>query len=115
MSVMSVKTSAISATTTPMASIRHRKPLLQLPAQLLIFVIEIYMKNIRYAKRTIFSAKAMKRSRRRTSGIGVLARALAKMPLKTVAAMLNTTEMLPSTPVMREESMTKDKLTRTPW
>jgi len=112
---MTVRTSATSATTTPMASIRHRKALLQLPAQLLIFVIEICMKNTRYARHTIFSAKAMKRTRRRTSGIGVLASAIAKMPLKIVAAMLNASEMLPSTPVMREESMTRDTLTRTPW
>ena len=104
---ITVRTSAVIAITTPMASIRHRNALLQLPARLLIFLIDMCMKNTRYARHTMFSAKAMKRSRRRTSGMEVLARATAKMPLRAHAAIVNATAMLPSPPAMTESSMTK--------
>lgn len=97
-----VRTSAVVASTTPMASIRHRNALLQLPAQPLIFLIDMYMKNIRYARHTLLRAKAMKRRRRRTSGIEVLATAIANMPLRVVAAIANATAMPPIPPATTE-------------
>jgi len=106
---MTVSTSAMTATTTPMASIRHRNALPQLAARLLIFLIEMYMKNIKYARHKVLSAKAMKRRRRSTSGIDVFARAIAKMPLRAVDATINAIVMLPSTPQMVESSMTRGK------
>jgi len=105
---MTVSTTAIAATTTPIASIRHRKALLQLAARLLIFLIEMYIKNIKYARHNVLSAKAMKRRRRSTSGIDVFARAIAKMPLRAVDIMINAIVMLPSTPQMVESSMTRE-------
>jgi hypothetical protein len=100
-----VRTSAMTASTTPIASIRQRNALLQLPAQLLIFLIDMYMKNVKYAIHTMLSAKAMKRSRRRTSEIKVLARAIANMPLRVVAAIVNALAMAPSPPAKKESCM----------
>lgn len=53
----------------------------------------------------MLSAKAMKSSKRKTSGIAVFARAIAKTPLRAVAAIFNAIEVDPRAEVIVESRM----------